>query len=165
VLRVFVPVSVSTPSCVVTEQDRKWFLIDASGLVLGRLAVVVADILRGKHKPIFTRHNDCGDHVVIVNAEKVFLTGKKRQDKVYYRHSGYPGGLKQRTANQVLTGRFPERVIESAIEGMIPAGPLGRKVMKKLRIYAGESHPHSAQKLEVLDIASMNVKNAERGLA
>jgi large subunit ribosomal protein L13 len=140
-------------------------LIDANGLVLGRLAVIVANILRGKDKSVFTKCSDCGDHVVIVNAEKVFLTGKKRQDKMYYKHSGYPGGLKQRTAQQILTGRFPERIIESAVEGMVPAGPLGRKIMKKLKVYAGDSHPHAAQQLEKLDVAGMNPKNAERGLA
>jgi large subunit ribosomal protein L13 len=149
----------------VAEPERRWFLIDADGLVLGRLAVIVANILRGKDKPVFTKCSYCGDHVVIVNAEKVFLTGKKRQDKMYYKHSGYPGGLKQRTAQQILTGHFPTRVIESAVEGMVPAGPLGRKIMKKLKVYAGEAHPHAAQQLEKLDVAGMNSKNTERGLA
>lgn len=152
-----------TPSCVVTEADRKWFLIDAEDVVLGRLASAAAMILRGKHKPVFTPHNDCGDHVVIINAEKVHLTGSKRENKIYYRHTGYPGGLKQRTAAQILDGRFPERVIEKAVQRMIPGGSLGRKVLKKLHIVAGPEHPYAAQKPEVLAFADRNPKNKKRG--
>jgi large subunit ribosomal protein L13 len=151
-----------TPACKVAENNRKWFLIDAESLVLGRLASAVACILRGKNKPCFTPHNDCGDHVVIINAEKIGLTGNKKEDKIYYRHSGYPGGLKQKTAREVLNGRYPERVIRSAVEGMIPDGPLGRQVLKKLHVYAKGEHPHAAQKPEVFDFAKCNSKNKKR---
>lgn len=140
--------------------ERKWVVIDAEGVVLGRLAAVVANHLRGKHKPMYTPHMDCGDNVVIVNAEKVKLTGRKRADKTYYWHTGYPGGIKSRTAGQILDGAHPERVIEAAVRRMIPRGPLGRQVLRKLHIYAGAEHPHTAQKPETLDIASMNPKNA-----
>ncbi len=140
--------------------ERKWLLIDAEGLVLGRLAAIVADRLRGKHKPIYTPHMDCGDHVIIVNADKVKLTGRKMTDKVYYRHTGYPGGIKSTTPDKVLNGAHPERVIEMAVRRMVPKGPLGRTVLGKLKIYAGPSHPHEAQQPEVLDLAAMNSKNA-----
>lgn len=140
--------------------EKKWFLIDANGLVLGRLAVVVANRLRGKHKPSFTRHMDCGDHIVIINAEKVKLTGKKLDGKIYYRHTGYPGGLKSRTARNILEGKNPERVILKAVQRMIPRGPLGRQQMTHLRVYVGSAHPHEAQNLEILDVAAMNPKNA-----
>lgn len=156
------PTKKYTPSCSIPDCERKWILIDAEGIVLGRLASIVANILRGKNKPIFTPNNDCGDHVIIVNASKVHLTGKKLQDKVYYWHTGYPGGIKQRTANQILTGRFPERIIEKAVERMMPDGPLGNKILKKLKIYAGTEHPHIAQKIEVLNIAELNSKNSRR---
>ena len=139
---------------------RAWTLIDADGLVLGRLAALVANRLRGKHKPMWTPHMDCGDHVVIVNAEKVVLTGNKRQQKVYYHHTGYPGGIKERRAEQILDGRFPERVIEKAVERMVPRGPLGRKVLRKLHVYKGAAHPHTAQQPAALDIAALNRKNA-----
>lgn len=152
-----------TPSCVITEADRKWYLIDAEDIVLGRLASTVAMILRGKHKAIFTPHNDCGDHVVVINAEKVYLTGHKRENKMYYRHSGYPGGLKQQTAAQILDGRFPERVIEKAVQRMLPDGSLGRKVMKKLHVIAGSEHPYAAQKPEAFAFAERNPKNQKRG--
>lgn len=151
-----------TPSCKVPEQDKKWILIDANGIVLGRLASLVANILRGKNKPLFTPHNDCGDHVVIINADKIHLTGNKLEDKVYYWHTGYPGGIKQRTAGQILDGKFPERVVQKAVERMLPKGPLGRKVMKKLRVYSGSEHPHTAQKVEVLNFAELNPKNSRR---
>lgn len=141
------------------EVVKKWVLIDAEGLVLGRLASLVANHLRGKHKPTFTPHVDDGDNVVIINAEKIVLTGKKYQDKVYYHHTGYIGGIKERTARQILEGRFPERVLEKAIERMIPRGPLGRRQMKNLRIYSGAQHPHTAQQPETLDIAALNPKN------
>ena len=139
--------------------DKKWLLVDAEGIILGRLASVVATRLRGKHKPSYTPNMDCGDNVIVINAEKVKLTGKKLQDKTYYRHTGHPGGIKERTAEQLLDGRFPERVVEKAIERMIPRGPLGRRQMKNLRVYAGAEHPHEAQNPEVLDFASRNRKN------
>ncbi|MCX8102023.1 MAG: 50S ribosomal protein L13 [Geminicoccaceae bacterium] len=143
-----------------SEIERGWCLIDADGLVLGRLAAIVANRLRGKHKPIWTPHMDCGDHVVVINAEKVVLTGRKRQQKVYYRHTGYPGGIKEITAGKVLDGRFPERVIEMAVSRMISRGPLQRKVLKKLHVYKGPEHPHQGQQPVVLDVAAMNRKNS-----
>ncbi len=141
------------------EIEKKWFLIDADGLVLGRLASQVAKILRGKHKPGFTPHMDCGDNVVIVNAEKVRLTGNKRSAKTYYRHTGYPGGIKETTAERILEGKHPERVIIKAVERMVTRGPLGRQQMSNLRVYAGPEHTHEAQQPEPLDIAAMNPKN------
>jgi len=141
------------------EVVKKWVLIDAEGLVVGRLATVVANRLRGKHKPTYTPHVDDGDNVIVVNADKVKLTGRKYEDKVYYWHTGHPGGIKERTARQILEGRFPERVVEKAVERMIPRGPLGRRQMKNLRVYAGPEHPHEAQQPEKLDVAAMNKKN------
>lgn len=145
-----------------SEIHKKWVLIDADGLVLGRLATIVANILRGKHKVTFTRHMDCGDNVIVVNAEKVHLTGNKRRDKVYYRHTGYAGGIKERTAGQILDGKYPERVIEKAVERMISRGPLQRRQMSHLKIYAGASHPHEAQQPQTLDVRAMNPKNSRR---
>ncbi|WP_135077018.1 50S ribosomal protein L13 [Terasakiella sp. SH-1] len=142
-----------------SEIERKWFVIDAEGVVLGRLAAIVSQYLRGKHKPTYTPNIDTGDNIVIINAEKVQLTGRKRSDKVYYWHTGHPGGIKQRTAEQILDGEHPERVIEKAVQRMITRSPLGRQQMKKLHVYAGSEHPHEAQKPEVLDVASMNDKN------
>jgi len=139
--------------------DKKWLLVDAEGVVLGRLASQIALILRGKHKPSYTPHMDCGDNVVVVNAGKIHLTGKKTSDKIYYRHTGYPGGIKSRTAGEILAGKHPERVVQKAIERMIPHGPLGRRQLKNLRVYAGPEHPHEAQNPEVLDIAGKNPKN------
>ena len=130
-----------------SEIERKWYVIDAEGQTLGRLASQVASILRGKHKPTYTPHVDTGDHVIIVNAEKIKLTGNKLNDKIYYRHSGYAGGLKMRTAGQMLD-RQPEKVIELAVKGMLPKGPLGRKMFNKLHVYAGPEHPHQAQQPE-----------------
>lgn len=141
------------------EVEKKWVIIDATDLVVGRLASVVANRLRGKHKATFTPHVDDGDNVVIINAEKAVLTGKKYTDKKYYWHTGYPGGIKSRTADEILEGRFPERVIEKAVERMVPRGPLGRQQMKNLRVYAGADHPHEAQQPEALDIAARNAKN------
>ncbi len=152
-----------TYSAKPAEVEKKWFLIDADGLVLGRLASQVAKILRGKHKPTFTPHIDCGDNVIVVNAEKVHLTGNnKAANKTYYRHTGYPGGIKSRTAAETLEGRFPERVILKAVERMVPRGPLGRAQMRNLRVYPGAEHPHEAQQPESLDIAAMNPKNSKR---
>ena len=141
------------------EVDKKWVVIDAQGLVVGRLASIVAMRLRGKHKPAYTPHVDCGDNVVVINADKVRFTGKKRTDKIYYKHTGYPGGLKEVTADKILDGRFPERVLEKAVERMIPRGPLGRQQMRNLRIFAGAEHPHTAQNPETLDVAAMSRKN------
>ena len=140
--------------------DKRWVVIDAQGLVVGRLAALVAVRLRGKHKAAYTPHMDCGDNVIIVNADKVVLTGRKREQKTYYWHTGYPGGIKQRTARQILEGRFPERVVEKAVERMLPRGPLGRRQLKNLRVYSGPTHPHEAQQPEVLDVASLNAKNS-----
>ncbi|MEO0062208.1 MAG: ribosomal protein [Pseudomonadota bacterium] len=148
-----------TRSIKPAEVVKNWHIIDADGLVVGRLASIVANILRGKTKPSFTPHVDCGDHVVIITCEKVRFTGKKRGDKVYYKHTGYAGGIKSVTADKVLDGRFPERVLEKAVERMIPRGPLGRDQMRALHLYAGTEHPHDGQKPTVLDVASMNRKN------
>jgi len=148
-----------TYSAKPADVDRKWYVIDADGVVLGRLASVIATRLRGKHRPIFTPHIDCGDNIIVVNAEKVQLTGRKREDKVFYWHTGHPGGLKKRTAGQILDGKNPERVVMKAVERMIPRSPLGRQVMRKLRVYTGADHPHESQQPELLDVAAMNPKN------
>ena len=149
-----------THSAKPTEVQRKWFLIDAEGIVLGRMAAIVAGLLRGKHKTMYTPHIDTGDHVVIINAEKIKLTGRKAEQRIFYWHSGYVGGLKEHTPKRTLSGKFPERVVERAIERMMPKdSPLARAQMKKLKIYAGAAHPHEAQTPEVLDIASRNRKN------
>jgi large subunit ribosomal protein L13 len=134
-------------------------LIDGTGLVVGRLASFVALRLRGKHKPTFTPHVDCGDNVIVVNAEKVVLTGRKVQQKVYRHHTGYIGGIKERTAKFILEGKFPQRIVEKAVERMLPRGPLGRRQLGNLRVYKGPEHPHTAQQPEKLDIAAMNRKN------
>ncbi len=148
-----------TRSIKPAEVEKKWHLIDADGLVVGRLATIVANILRGKHKPSFTPHVDCGDHVVIINADKVKFTGNKLTDKKYYKHTGYIGGIKETTPAKVLEGRFPERVLEKAVERMVPRGPLGRQQMKALHLYAGTEHPHAGNQPQTLDVASMNRKN------
>jgi large subunit ribosomal protein L13 len=140
--------------------EKKWVLIDASGLVVGRLATIIAMRLRGKHRPNYTPHVDCGDNVIVINAEKVALTGRKREQKVYHHHTGYPGGIKERKAGFILDGKFPERVIEKAVERMLDEGPLARKQFGNLRVYKGAEHPHEAQKPEALDVAKMNRKNA-----
>jgi len=145
------------------EVEKKWLLIDAEGLVVGRLASIIANRLRGKHKPTFTPHVDDGDNVIVINADKVVFTGKKYTDKKFYWHTGYPGGIKERTMRQTLEGRFPERVLEKAVERMVPRGPLGRRQMKNLKVYAGAAHPHEAQQPVVLDVASLNAKNTKRG--
>lgn len=139
--------------------DKKWILIDAEGIVLGRLASIIAMRLRGKHKASFTPHMDMGDNVIVINADKVQLTGKKRTDKKFYWHTGHPGGIKERTMEQLLEGKHPERVVLKAVERMLPGGPLSRKQMSNLRVYAGTEHAHEAQNPEVLDVASMNAKN------
>ena len=139
--------------------QKKWILIDAEGIVLGRLASLVAMRLRGKHKASFTPHMDMGDNVIIINAEKIQMTGKKRTDKIYYWHTGHPGGIKQRTAGEILEGAHPERVLIKAIQRMLPGGPLSRQQMTNLRIYAGTEHGHEAQNPDVVDVKSMNSKN------
>lgn len=141
------------------DVKRQWILIDAKDLILGRLAVVIATHLRGKNKAYYTPHVDCGDHIIVINAEKVHLTGNKLSDKKFYWHTGFPGGIKERTMDQLLTGKHPERVIEKAVERMLLRGPLGRQIMKKLRIYKGEAHPHTAQNPLVLDVSALNRKN------
>ncbi|MCZ6606486.1 MAG: 50S ribosomal protein L13 [Alphaproteobacteria bacterium] len=148
-----------TYSAKPSDIERAWCVIDADGLVLGRLAAVIASRLRGKHKPLFTPHVDCGDNIIVINAEKVRLTGRKRADKIYYWHTGYPGGIKSRTAERILDGKHPERVLIKAVERMISRNPLGRAQMRKLHVYKGAEHPHEAQKPEVLDVAAMNPKN------
>jgi large subunit ribosomal protein L13 len=142
-------VKVKTFSAKEQDVERKWYVVDAQGKTLGRLASEIASILRGKHKPIFTPHVDCGDYVVVINAEKVWTTGMKMDQKRYYRHSGYPGGLREITLRDQLK-KFPERVIESAVRGMLPKNRLGRKMYKKLKVYAGSQHPHAAQQPETL---------------
>ena len=141
------------------EIEKKWVMIDASGLVVGRLASIVALRLRGKHLPIFTPHVDCGDNVIIINAAKVVLTGRKREKKVYRHHTGYIGGIKERTARSILEGKFPERIVEKAVQRMLPRGPLGRQQFGNLRVYPGPDHPHAAQQPQALDVAAMNRKN------
>ena len=150
----------TTASLKPADVEKKWIVIDAENAVVGRLASFIAMRLRGKHRPDYTPHVDCGDYVVVVNAAKVKLTGKKLTDKVYYRHTGHPGGIKQRTAGQVLDGRFPERVLEKAVERMLPKeSPLARKQLTHLRIYNGAEHPHEAQAPQPVAFADMNAKN------
>ena len=145
------------------EVEKQWVVIDAEGLVPGRLASIIAMRLRGKHKPTFTPHVDDGDNVVVINAGKVAFKSDKAERKTYYRHTGYPGGIKSATAREILDGRFPERVVEKAVERMLPRGPLGRRQLRNLYVYAGAEHRHEAQQPQVLDVASMNSKNrAER---
>ncbi|BBE71158.1 50S ribosomal protein L13 [Oharaeibacter diazotrophicus] len=150
----------TTYSAKAADIQKKWVLIDAEGLVVGRLASLIAMRLRGKHKASYTPHMDDGDNVIVVNADKVVLTGRKYSDKKYYWHTGYIGGIKERTARAILEGKFPERVLEKAVERMMPEGPLARKQLKNLRVYAGSAHPHEAQQPETLDVKSMNNKNA-----
>jgi large subunit ribosomal protein L13 len=149
----------STYSAKAADIEKKWVLIDATGLVVGRLASIVAMRLRGKHKPSYTPHVDDGDNVIIINAEKIVLTGRKREDKVYHHHTGYIGGIKERTAKYILESRFPERVMEKAVQRMLPHGPLGRQQFGNLRVYKGPDHPHAAQQPQVLDVGAMNRKN------
>jgi len=144
--------------------EKKWILIDAEDAVVGRLATFVAMRLRGKHRPDYTPHIDCGDNVIIINADKVHFTGKKRSDKIYYRHTGYAGGIKETTAGKILDGRFPDRVMRKAVQRMLPKeSPLARKQLSNLRVYSGSEHEHSAQNPEVIDFKSMSEKNVKRG--
>ena len=142
------------------EVDKKWIVIDAEGLVVGRLAVLIATRLKGKHNALYSPHVDCGDNVIVVYADKVVFSGRKFEDKRYYWHTGYPGGIKQRSPRQILEGRFPERVIEKAVERMLARGPLQRKLMRNLKVYKGATHPHEAQNPEILDVAKLSRKNA-----
>ena len=142
-----------------SDIEKKWFLVDAKNLVLGRLSVILANYVRGKHKPVYTPNIDCGDNVVVINAEKVILTGKKLSDKIHYWHTGYPGGIKSRTYGEILNSKEPENAIKLAVKRMIPKGPLGKQQIKKLHVYTGEEHPHVAQKPEILNIEVMNKKN------
>jgi large subunit ribosomal protein L13 len=142
------------------EIEKKWILIDGDGLVVGRLASMIAMRLRGKHKATYTPHVDTGDNVIVINAEKVVFTGNKTEDKVYQWHTGYPGGLKERRPRQILASKFPERILEKAVERMLKRGPLQRKLMRNLKVYAGTKHPHEAQKPEPLDVKALNSKNA-----
>ncbi|MGB0854510.1 MAG: 50S ribosomal protein L13 [Pikeienuella sp.] len=148
-----------TYSAKPADIEKKWVIVDAEGIVLGRLATLIAMRLRGKHKATFTPHMDMGDNVIVINAEKVQMTGNKRADKTYYWHTGHPGGIKSRTAGQILEGAHPERVLTKAVQRMLPGGPLSRVQMSNLRVYAGAEHPHEAQSPEVLDVKSMNPKN------
>ena len=150
-----------TYSAKASEIEKKWILIDAEGLVVGRLASIIAMRLRGKHKPTYTPHLDCGDNIIVINAAKVVLTGQKLKKKVYYHHTGYIGGIKERTAGAIMAGKFPGRVLEKAVERMVPRGPLGRRQMSNLRVYAGSVHPHEAQQAEVLDVGKMNPKTTQ----
>ncbi len=144
------------------DVKKKWILIDAEGVVVGRLASFIAMRLRGKHLPTYTPHIDHGDNVVVINADKVVFTGKKRTDKIYYWHTGYPGGLKERTADKILDGRFPDRVLRKAVQRMLPKeSPLARKQLSNLRVYAGAEHPHDAQNPEVIDFKSFSPKNSK----
>ena len=151
--------SMKTYSAKPGEIEKKWVLIDAENLILGRMASLIARILKGKDKPTFTPHMDCGDHVIVVNAAKLHLTGKKRSEKIYHRHTGYPGGIKSVTASALLSGRHPERVLIQAVRRMLGRGSLNRQRLGHLKVYAGPEHPHAAQKPQKLDIASMNTKN------
>jgi len=148
-----------TYSAKPSEIDKKWILIDAENVVVGRLASFIANRLRGKHRPDYTPHVDCGDYVVVVNADKVRFTGRKLQNKIYYWHTGHPGGVKERTADKILGGRFPERVLEKAVERMLPRGPLGKRQLANLRVYPGPDHKQEAQQPEKLDVAALSPKN------
>jgi large subunit ribosomal protein L13 len=152
-----------TRSLKPAEVVKNWVLIDAEGLILGRLASIVANRLRGKHKPQFTPHVDCGDHVVIINAEKVKVSGNKLEQSVFYWHTGYAGGIKERTVQERLTGKHPESVVEKAVERMITRGPLGRQQMKNLHVYAGPAHPHAGNQPVGLDVGALNRKNVAAG--
>ena len=150
----------STYSAKAKDIVKNWVLIDAEGLVVGRLATIIANRLRGKHKPTFTPSMDCGDNIIVINCEKIAFSGAKRKDKTYYWHTGFPGGIKERKAHQILDGKFPERIIEKAVERMIAGGPMGKKLLTNLRVFGGDKHPHEAQNPTVLDVKSMNSKNS-----
>ncbi len=147
-----------------SDIERKWYVVDAEDVVLGRLSAEVSKLLRGKHKPSYSPNLDCGDYVIVINADKVKLTGKKLTDKKYFKHTGWIGGIKETTPAKILAGRFPERVIIKAVERMITRNPLGRQQMTKLKVYAGSEHPHTAQNPEIFDIAAKNEKNKRSAL-
>ncbi|HML92288.1 50S ribosomal protein L13 [Methyloceanibacter sp.] len=149
-----------TFSATPKDIEKSWVLIDASGLVVGRLAALIATRLRGKHKPGFTPHMDDGDNIIVINAGNVVFSGNKRSDKEYFWHTGHPGGIKSRTAEKILDGKHPERVLQKAVERMLPRGPLARQQLKNLKVYAGPDHPHEAQNPVPLDVAALNSKNA-----
>lgn len=151
-----------TFSLKASQVEKKWVLIDAKNMILGRLSSFVASRLRGKHRPDFTPSMDCGDYVIVINADKVQVTGNKLNDLKHYWHTGYPGGLKERSVKEILSSEHPERVIFKAVERMLPKGVLGRKMLGNLKVYAGENHPHSAQQPKLLELASMNMKNMRR---
>ena len=148
-----------TYSAKAADIQKDWTIIDAEGVVLGRLASIIALRLRGKHKPTYTQHMDDGDYVIVINADKIRLTGNTANADIFYWHTGYPGGIKGKSKGEILAGKFPERVVEKAVERMIPEGPLGRQQMRNLKVYAGKDHPHAAQSPKVLDVAGMNAKN------
>lgn len=152
----------TTRSVKPAEIEKTWVLIDAAGLVVGRLASIIANRLRGKHRTFYTPHVDCGDNIIVVNADKVRFTGRKLVQQMYYKHTGYPGGIKEVRADRVLAGRFPERVLVKAVERMVPRGPLGRRQMSNLRVFAGSAHPHASQNPVALDVGAMNAKNIAR---
>src|SRR6202165_4572874 len=154
--------AMSTYSAKAADIEKKWVMVDAQGLVVGRLASIVALRLRGKHKPTFTPHVDDGDNVIVINAAKAVLAGRKREKKVYHHHTGFIGGIKEVSAKSIFEGRFPERIVEKAVERMLPRGPLGRKQLGNLRVYPGPNHPHAAQQPETLAVAAMNRKNTRR---
>jgi large subunit ribosomal protein L13 len=149
----------ATHSTKSEDVQKKWVLIDASGLVVGRLAAIIALRLRGKHKASYTPHVDDGDNVIVINAAKIVLTGRKREQKIYHHHTGFIGGIKERSARSILEGKFPERIVEKAVLRMMPHGPLARRQFGNLRVYPGAEHPHTAQQPEQLDVAAMNRKN------
>ena len=142
------------------EVEKKWILIDAEGLVVGRLAALIATRLKGKHRPTYTPHVDTGDNVIVINAHKAVFTGRKTDDKIYQRHTGYPGGIKETTPRRILESKFPQRIVEKAVERMLKRGPLQRKLMRNLKVYKGATHPHDAQKPQPLDVKALNRKNA-----
>jgi len=145
-----------------SDVNRKWILVDADGLVLGRMAVVIANILRGKNKPYFTPNADCGDNVIVINADKIALTGKKLENKRYYWHSGYPGGIKSRNMRQLMSEPRSDRMVRNAVKRMMSKGSLSRAILSKLKVYKGAEHPHEAQNPEILDISKLNKKNSRR---
>ncbi len=146
-----------------SDVNRKWILVDAEGLILGRMAVIIADILRGKNKPYFTPNADCGDNVIVINADKIALTGKKLEDKKYYWHSGYPGGIKNRSMRQLMSEPRSDRMVRNAVRRMMSKCSLSRAILSKLKVYKGAEHPHAAQNPEILDISKLNRKNSRRG--
>jgi large subunit ribosomal protein L13 len=153
----------NTFSIKANQVKKNWILIDAENLILGRLASVIATILRGKNKPEFTPSMDCGDNVIVINAEKVKVTGKKLEQSVFYWHTGYPGGLKEESLEKTLNGRFPERAIERAVQRMLPKNALGKKILSNLKVYKGSEHPHAGQNPTFLDVSKLNEKNVKRG--